>query len=63
MTRLPATEKIDGRLRRFQQRHPDRTAVLFFRMLTDNRYWLRLEEVFTLTGRNVHVRSKDLVDI
>lgn len=57
-TRLPTTDKIDGRLRRFQQRHPDRAAVLFFAMLTDNRYWLRLEEIFTLAGRNVHVRSR-----
>ena len=27
-------------------------------MLTDNKYWLRLEEVFTVVGRNVHLQSR-----
>ena len=56
-THLPSTQKVDERLRRFQRRHPERAAVLFFRMLTDNKYWLRLEEVFTVVGRNVHLQS------
>jgi hypothetical protein len=57
-TALPSTQRVDQRLRRFQQRHPDRAAVLFFQMLTDNRYWLRLEEVFTVVGRSVHLVSR-----
>jgi len=57
-THLPSTQKVDERLRRFQRRHPERAAVLFFRMLTDNKYWLRLEEVFTVVGRNVHLQSR-----